>query len=146
MGPARSAADAPEVLMALGGAPKSLLFHWFYCYLAIWCTKGGQGTPRAPQGVSRGSARHPHRAPRYSSGTPRDPQGTPGNPKRPHRDPQGPTKETPRDPKGTTKTYIWYIYVYLCLSVYICLYLSISVYNDVCISLYICDHWDRLSQ
>ena len=50
---------------------------WFYCYLAIWRSKGGQGTPRAPQGVSRGSPRHPHRAPRDSSGTPRDPHKTP---------------------------------------------------------------------
>ena len=66
-----------EVAVALGGAPKSLLFHWFYSHLAIWHTKGGQGTPRAPQGASRGSPRHPHRAPRDSSGTPRDLHKTP---------------------------------------------------------------------
>ena len=64
--------------ISLCGDPKSLLFQWFYCYLAIWRSKGGgQGTPRAPQGVSRGSPRHPHRAPRDSSGTPRDPHKTP---------------------------------------------------------------------
>ena len=68
----RSAAVPLEILIALGGGPKSLIFLVFYSYLTIWPTKGGQGTPRAPQGTAKTSPRYPAEP----QGTLKGPRGT----------------------------------------------------------------------
>ena len=111
MGPARSVADRPEVPMALDGAPKSLLFHWFYSYFTIWCSRiivislvlqlfHYVVTPNHcfPIVLMLSSHLAQQRGPRDPKSTPRClkgiPKAPPQSPKGLFRDPEGP----PQDP------------------------------------------------
>ena len=94
MGPARSTADRAEVPMALGGAPKSLLFHWFYNYFIMWCIRivvfllvlqlfshlAHQGGPRDPKSTPRRLKGIPKAPPQSPKGLFRDPEGPPQDP------------------------------------------------------------------